>query len=181
MRLWTIQSVARLAHLDRDRVIYGSPEHVSEPEWMVPYSWMVEQMRKRLPDFSGNHPIWAYTHKPDLRTHRHYGDPGEFQVRMEIEVPDGRCLVSDFELWHFVLNGQPIGTRTEWDEWEVLLKSKRFDTPKAFETWERVFDKDFHLSDSDWFGSESVQQVCIDGLKAVEVIHVDVYQTPMKA
>ena len=54
-------------------------------------------------------PIWAWyqwegsRRKPDLRASGYLpkGEPG---VRLELRVADDRVLLSDFDLWHYVLN-----------------------------------------------------------------------------
>ena len=55
-------------------------------------------------------PIWAWYQwegvngrKPDLRS-AGYLPRGERGVRVELEVDEDRVLLSDFDLWHYVLN-----------------------------------------------------------------------------
>ena len=81
-------------------------------DFLGPYLWMAEQMERRLkvPRPSKDAmPIWAWhqwegkRRKPDLRSGGHL-PKGEQGVRLELQVADGRVLLSDFDLWHYVLN-----------------------------------------------------------------------------
>ncbi len=76
------------------------------------YDWMRQQMKERIPGYQGNWPWWAWhtwatkngtpIHKPDLRNYRwcHRGA----NVRMELNVPDEKVLLSCFDGWHAPLN-----------------------------------------------------------------------------
>ena len=76
------------------------------------YQWLSQQMRIRVgsPPTNDALPVWAWyqwqgkkKNKPDLRSGGHL-PKGERGVRLELEVGDHRVLLSDFELWHYVLN-----------------------------------------------------------------------------
>ena len=68
-------------------------------------------MRSRIgpPPLADSQAIWAWyrwrgsTRKPDLRCAGHLSR-GESGVRLEIECPSDLVLLSDFTLWHYVLN-----------------------------------------------------------------------------
>lgn len=78
---------------------------------MPAYRWMTHRMRARIgpPPAADSQAIWAWyrwegaTGKPDLRSGGHLSK-GEKGVRLEIECPADRVLLSDFTLWHYVLN-----------------------------------------------------------------------------
>ena len=82
-------------------------------EFLEPYLWMAEQMEKRLKvprPSQGCMPIWAWEQwegadrrKPDLRAGG-YLPRGVEGVRVECRLDDRRVLLSDFDLWHYVLN-----------------------------------------------------------------------------
>jgi hypothetical protein len=82
-------------------------------EFLGPYAWMARQMERRLktPRPSKDAlPIWAWyqwegvnRRRPDLRAGG-YLSKAERGVRVELEVADDRVLLSDFDLWHYVLN-----------------------------------------------------------------------------
>lgn len=85
---------------------------------------MIEQMKKRLkvqmPD-SAAYPVWAWYQwqsdkkkKPDLRFGG-YLPRGKKGYRIEFEIEDDKVLLSDFDLFHYVLNYWYIPKNEEED------------------------------------------------------------------
>ena len=111
MKLWTIQTPDVPAQLQTTGVWRAREPFVGN-YWLNPYRWMVSRMATRvgtaaLPD---QMPTWVWQRwdgrrrpRPDLRSRAHLpsGTPG---VRLELEISEDRILLSDFELWHYVLN-----------------------------------------------------------------------------
>jgi hypothetical protein len=96
--------------LMRDGIFICDPAKASEPMFFNAYDWLNEHLNNKdsKPD-NVCYPVWAWYRydskekKPDLRR-LGYGARGEKLVCMELEVPDDKVLLSDFDLWHFVLN-----------------------------------------------------------------------------
>jgi Domain of unknown function (DUF3841) len=143
MRVWTIQTAAVLSALSAGKVwrAFNVP---AEPAWAPAYQWMAQAMRQRLgsPDTRAQMPIWVWCQwrgatraRPDLRARGHLpaGTPG---VRIELELDESRVLRSDFELWHYVLNGWylpgSLADEREFDE--------RPDRHRIVPSWQRIFD-----------------------------------------
>ncbi len=112
MVIWSLLNPQAWDRLQRKGRLRASRRHVSRDVLFGPYLWMAEQMERRLkvPRPGKNAmPIWAWYQwegkrcKPDLRSGGHLpkGQPG---VRLELQVADDRVLLSDFDLWHYVLN-----------------------------------------------------------------------------
>ena len=110
MRLWTIQPVVVYEELQRTGV-FRHTEKIPEPFYDCfenAFCWLVKYLKAKddCPD-GIQFPIWAWFRfngqekKPDLR-HSCYGVRGEKMVCLEIEIPDDKVLLSDFDLWHFV-------------------------------------------------------------------------------
>ena len=112
MILWTIQSPEAWIELQEKGVLRARRRHIVEATWFPAYEWMAEKMRARIgepPDLECV-PIWAWYQwesaerkKPDLRTGGHLGK-GERGVRIGFEQAEDGVLLSDFCLWHYVLN-----------------------------------------------------------------------------
>jgi hypothetical protein len=111
MILWTIQSLAAWRELQEKGLLRARTHHVTESSWLPAYRWMKRQMHSRIgpaPE-TDCQTIWAWyqwagtRRKPDLRCQGHL-PPGENAVRLKLEYPDHRVLLSDFSLWHHVLN-----------------------------------------------------------------------------
>jgi hypothetical protein len=99
---------------------------------------MARRLAKRVPPPSASAaPVWAWFQfggaarvRPDLRRRAHL-PPGTPGVRIELSVQENEVLLSDFELWHYVLNGWPIPPRG-------TIRSPR---------WSRIFDLQFRYRD----------------------------------
>ncbi len=79
--------------------------------------------------------------RPDLRLKRFRNPVPE--VRLDIRIPDGHVLLSDYETWHYVLNDWLLGTSICAEEWEkknawfnVLPKARQRAEKRRF--WQRV-------------------------------------------
>jgi hypothetical protein len=169
MRLWTIQPNQVWERLQREKTLLVDPSHPAFQErisddgfWLPAYNWLREQMARRIPGYEGNYPWWAYDYKLDLRGYRYYTHPpNERWVRMELEIPSEKILLSAYGAWHYVLNRwylpyatDPDDYEREGDAWERETKAHGIDTlrntppfPEPWESrmrasWERIFDVD---------------------------------------
>ncbi|MBN2032660.1 MAG: DUF3841 domain-containing protein [Deltaproteobacteria bacterium] len=112
MILWTIQTERAWLELQNRGILRTRRENITEESWLQPYQWMVEQMEINIgpPPRSWCFPLWAWfqwegekRRRPDLRAGGHLGK-GETGIRIEFECFEGSALLSDFDLWHYVLN-----------------------------------------------------------------------------
>jgi len=160
MTLWTIQSLPAWTRLESRGVLVASSSH-GEKEFLPAYRWMRAQMRRRLgpPPSAECFPLWAWSQwensgqrRPDLRSSGHL-PRGETGVLVELAVDEREALLSDFELWHYVLNYWYL-PRSEADEarFDALLASLGVRAPSEVprrdrrfhaevrESWVRIFD-----------------------------------------
>lgn len=173
MRLWTIQTEPAIAVLSRRGRLRGDGRRVDS--FMRPaYRWMAEQLAGRVapPAGHGGYPVWAWKQidgvarsRPDLRTSGFLpsGTPG---VLVELEIPEGDVLLSDFQKWHAVLNrGYLPNTLAEALRFERALAragvadSWPYPEPyasRALASWQRIFDIDAPASDC-WEAPEDRQ------------------------
>lgn len=163
MTLWTIQSEQPWAVLQETGVLQADRRHITEFAWLPAYEWMMRCMVASVgpPPKPDCVPIWAWCQwegkrkKPDLRCGGHLpkGEPG---VRLELEIPDGTALLSDFSLWHYPLNYWYLpATGDDGDAFEEELASHglSFYTQKPVpdaayhemivRSWDRIFDLDW--------------------------------------
>ncbi len=109
MILWTLQSPAAVEALERDGVLVatsGDPE----PSYRSAYHWMAAQMSHRIgPPEKATRPLWTWRAwqgrraRPDLRSTGHF-PRGSRGARIEFTVEPEQVVLSDFSLWHYVLN-----------------------------------------------------------------------------
>ena len=143
MRVWTIQAPEVLEVL-RSGAVWRAVESRVEPAWLPAYRWMAREMRGRLGAPRDHHqaPIWVWCQwrgvsrpRPDLR-HRGHLPKGTSGVLVELELDEERILRSDFDLWHYALNG--------WYLPESLANEREFDAHpdrgRIAPSWRRMFD-----------------------------------------
>ena len=162
MIVWSNLTTDAWDELQRTGHLRASRQHI-DADFMPAYIWMAEQMERRLGPRPSKDamPIWVWwqwwsnRRRPDLRASGHL-PKGTRGVRVECKVQDDRVLLSDFELWHYVLNyGYLPKTEKEGEEFEKELTaaglsltgcSLRNPLPNAEyrqkieQSWERIFD-----------------------------------------
>lgn len=142
MKLWTTQSADAWAELQSKGVLRApfSVTMAADPEWdnfAEPYKWMREQMIARgiLPpqDHQDTYPLWAWrdhvvAFEDWARNKRRSKFWRSQNVFLEVDIPDNQVLLSDFELWHLVLNGS-TATPEEREEWPRLVLDFSWEDP----------------------------------------------------
>lgn len=172
--LWTVQNEQVYQDVLDNGVYRVSPSRIIFPEddssYAVcnhAYRWLSEQMRSRVAETDANirYPIWAwFKHqgkkhgKPDMRESGH-GEKGERVVRLRLEIPKGRVLLSDYDDWHFALNYWYLGNdEADSDAFDDELQRRGIKFPelqalatsddesvadirkRIEDSWERMFD-----------------------------------------
>lgn len=95
---------------------------------------MMAQMKKRLPHYKGEYPIWLWTERPDLRQSG-YLERGEQGVLLKVELHSTDVLVSDFQAWHLVFYNDYMSL-VEEPENEV------YTSEEIRKSWELIFELD---------------------------------------
>lgn len=160
MRLWTIQKEEVVEVLEKDGVYRTDANLIREPHFLSSYDWLSKHLEEKDANPNGvSYPIWAWYRrdgkekKPDLRRSE-YETSGVKCVCIELEVPDKKVLLSDFDLWHYVLNNWWLDDSKNEEEFNELYKW--FDTlpyeereKLKRESWEKIFDIAFEKND--WY------------------------------
>jgi hypothetical protein len=164
--------------LMRDGVFTCDHNKVGEPSFLDRYWWLNKQLDKKDPKpESVEYPVWAWYRfdgkekKPDLR-HSCYSYHGDKMVCIELEIPDEKVLLSDFDLWHFPLNDwwlydcfYPNYGEKEYDkdhEWFKNLSPEEQQVEKE-KSWERIFN--IEPFESDWIARGKYVQAVFWELK----------------
>ena len=194
MKLWTIQPIEFYNELIRNGEIYSSEKYV-DSHFKESYSWMIVQMENKIGKRPNKniYPIWSwYQYKnseykrPDLRTSG-FLPKGTKGVRIEFEKPEPEILLSDFDLWHFVLNYWHIADNKKQElEFDKLLKAsslkftdKEKYTPKLKNilesSWNKIFDMNYDsVYVEDEFKRKKIQATFWT-LKSTEIINVNFF------
>ena len=127
MLLWSIQHLGAYEELLKTGTLRANEEYMICPDvFLKPYEWIAAQMNKRIgpPPKGVRFPIWAFYQwegqrkRLDMRTHRRWGKAGTPIVLLTIDVPDELVLLSNFDMWHCVLNQSlcPIAEEDDIEE-----------------------------------------------------------------
>ena len=155
MRLWTVQPVEVWKNLQEVGCYVcdkSKSESFEDPSFVKAYDWLVAKMEKRIGarPKGVEYPVWAW-HTYDGRHCEldlnidAYVSKGEEAVCLEVEIPDGQVLLSDFNNWHSVLNNTYCDrslTEEEWEketEWFSRLRGEERQKVKL-DSWNRIFD-----------------------------------------
>ena len=161
MILWTMQAEQVWEELQSTGVFGYNRQWIEDEDHIRSYEWLRAQMIRRIgpPPKPDAYPVWAWRQrhsakrpKPDLRRweNRTKGDHG---VRIEFECPEQTVLLSDYVLWHHVLNYFYLPkSKLDADLFDAQLKAHGlFDSSakplpdpelhnKIVNSWERIFD-----------------------------------------
>ena len=129
--------------------------NMEDDSFLAPYQWMTQQMHTRLtpPQYDAHpteYPLWAWHtvdgavgKKPDLRTQMFNGIFDDTAL-LTLCVDSRRVLLSDFQLWHYVLNNVIIydeeteNALLESQNWLELYDNVTDDDKRT--SWEKIFD-----------------------------------------
>ena len=178
MQLWTIQTEGWFEDLMSKKKKFASYSRVWH-DFKPHYKWMAQQMADRIGTNPARCPTFAwyrYDEKkrmPDLRSCGHLprGIPG---IRLELEVEEERVLLSDFSMWHAVLNQTYLAENERNDRVLEELHAAGKLTRKMMEaSWKRIFDLKF----GDWRSwgkrSERAIQACIESVSIEQIRKVE--------
>jgi hypothetical protein len=203
MKLWTIQNIASYERLLQTGTLISNHHErlFCEHSFRHAYDWMSKKMIESNiypPGHDIKYPVWAWYQwegkrkRLDMRKCG-YAKRGDKIVQLTIDVDMGKVLLSDFDLFHYVLNywylpldekdgkkfeTELTGAGFSWSqlsdtqiENEALLLLRE----KMIKSWDRIFD--LSREDDGWLYSKlcnnSIQatlwQIKIDQVKKAEM------------
>lgn len=189
MILWTIQPVKVWSVIRYDGVYRCKPalSSVSDPNTVRAYNWLADSMAARIgaPPRGAIWPVWAWymrngkRAKPDLRAERWRCGPGNEEFTcLEIDVPADRVVLSDFDVWHIILNDSLISTTEEehlqLEAWFYTLPPMRRAAYQQ-QNWARVFD--VTPFENDWMMRGKWIQATFWELRREQVRNVRTFKT----
>lgn len=188
VRVYTRQDIAAVEEAHERGYFTGSHGYRPDDDdlFEYPYEWMRKQMAERIPNFSGDLPVWAWLKRQNERKWTESWIPEERKVlpptpRVIALVPRKRILISCFELWHNHLNNWPVSKTLEEQEafeekWPHNIPvGTNSDYQRDVEAnWSEVFDISGSRSPllREAHGQVSVIQACIDRIYLDEVVSI---------
>ncbi len=143
MELWSIQHKAAYDKLQTEGVLHANEKYLfCQDELRFAYDWMAEQLTQRVGKAPNGvrYPIWAWYQwegkrkRLDMRTHRRWSVKGTPIVLLTLEIPDHLVLLSDYDMWHCVLNNGEASF--------CIDSEKRYTEQEIRESWNDIFKWD---------------------------------------
>ena len=144
MKLWTIQHRAAYDKFMKTGFLRADENHLfCKDDLRFAYDWMAAKMVQRFgnPPNNVRYPVWLWYQwegcrkRPDMRTFvRGWAAKGTPITLITVEIPDHMVLLSDFDMWHIVLNDEYLSLTEEEDEHSILTKEKSNLLPHQEET-----------------------------------------------
>ncbi|MBP3818551.1 MAG: DUF3841 domain-containing protein [Butyrivibrio sp.] len=190
MILWTIQEEAVYNIIEKTGVYHCDYAKSAFDFCEKQYRWLSEQMKKRIgePPKGVDYPVWAWykwedvRKKPDLR-HERWGNgfQGERFACMEIDIPEEKVLLSDFDEWSIVLlNGLISDTEDEDKQLEAIYEA--LPDKKKWEMMSKNWERVFNLSplETEWKLRGSSIQATFWELKKEQIRNVRFFEAASK-
>jgi hypothetical protein len=160
MILWTIQSVEVYKEiLNKGYYTCKKNNPNIDKDYIRAYEYISKYMKNKIYSKSTEnlYPIWAWykcngkNKKPDLKELGYKGRKKEY-VCLEIEKNDADVVLSDFDLWHFVLWNEYYPNEIDEKLWnqEIAQYEKLSAKEKEIEkinSWNNIFDTEYFEND----------------------------------
>lgn len=149
MKFWSIRTLDELDILLSGQPLRTDPDKVDK-DFKRAYQWISKQLANKVTPPPGvEYPIWLWRYwegkhraKPDLRAGGHV-QKGSKAVRIELEIPSDKVLLSDFNSWHAVLNNHHLShTDAEYEyyeQYEAQEKDENLLRKSKETTWLKIF------------------------------------------
>lgn len=136
MKFWSVQSIDILDYIREHGVLQGVSEFSKEMDMDTAYSYMkskyVEYTNYSFKE--GEELVWLWTKKPQIVKDEDGYVYDKDHVLLEIEIDRNLVLLSDYDIWHFVLNDFAIEEYSESEE-EI-----EYSEEEKIKSWEKVFN-----------------------------------------
>lgn len=191
MKVYTLQHIDVLKTLNKTGVYYTNEAYICEETFKEAYNWLNSMGYKYRPKtWHGTRPVWLWLKRPDMRLYRYISTPNapkrEVQVLLTFDIPESELLISEFGLWHSVLNSFPVAVNEKDSrKWDKILKpyggyfsEKVPKTVKAavLKSWEKILkikEDSFKNFSKKWIGEELQFQAITPCLKAEYLVKVE--------
>lgn len=199
IKLWSLISSEAYEELLNKKVLICNDEKLVDQDLIDSYKWLIIEMNNRIinPD-NIKYPLWAWYQahnknkkKPDMRYKEYYNslDPNDI-YRIEFIVDRSKVLLSDFNLWHYILNQMIIcDTILEEDNIENIYpdfyKIHYNDKPKEIrkiisDTWIKIFNLEYSKNHYHNYQADQVIQGCVWNIHLDQVTKIDKFKNRFK-
>lgn len=185
VRLWTICGQGTFQQLKRHGELLADARRV-DADYASAYRWMTVQVNKKV-GASVTTPWWGWHSwgkrhgRPDLRYADHM-PRGTKSVRLELMIDSNEVVLSQFEMWIWVLDGGFVPERQAEDS-RYSVREKRLIYPQGRKptarerrsSWQRIFD--LRCGSVHYWGRHSERwiQACYPVLRISDVVSTKLF------
>lgn len=142
MKFYTIQKLKAWNEAKLKGFLTGDNNYIDKEWFLDSYTWMMNQMSKRLPNYKEEYPVWLWLSTDNISFSELLQDN---YVLLEVKLDENQVLISNFDAWHFVLND------SHFDEEDTSITKE--------ESWEYIFNKEKLAKWNYEFEKEDLQEV----------------------
>lgn len=178
MKVWTIQPKEIIQKVKNGETFYCDPKQAFwKDEFQDAYQWMAEQMKKKIgePPRKGIYPVWVwYSWEGKRKCPLLQEDKIKRNCEiLELDIPENKILLSDFDNWFFVLNhlylSMKESRKEQMKECDSIYCLPEEEKQKQIEkSWEHIFQTE-HFNNGYLVTGEYVQG-CVWCLKPEYIV-----------
>lgn len=150
MKLYTIQNIEILNDIVKKGYYVPSIDKVNTigcgQIFNRAYKWMIQEMENRIIPFEHHtYPIWAWYNRKNINEiiEESIFEDNIGYILIELEIPDNEVCLSDFDMWHTILNNSFCEIAAN-DSLYKKYKDMKYNIPISIElkekSWKRIFD-----------------------------------------
>ena len=173
MILWTIQHRNAYEKMIKTGSLVADENYAMFPsDENEAYCWLSERMKERIgnPPKGVEFPVWAWYQwegkrkRPDMRTHhRIYGKKGTPIVLLTFDIPKEKVVLTDFDMWHCILNNSYLPL-TQKEDKDVFTDKEKI------KSWDNVFKYDI---ETDYWDVPKTIQATMWGIRKEWILKVE--------
>lgn len=125
MKYYSLQNLDAWKDAIKNGYLVGNKKYIMDEEFDAHYQWMMKQMEKRINVDASDYPIWLWLTLNNVNIEEITFNLSCDYVLLEIDLPEDKVLLSNFDAWHIILNNgyfsDNIDNVNQEDDWETLF------------------------------------------------------------
>lgn len=174
--LYTVRNKEEYNQLLKTKILKPDSKIIKQswldcPCFLNSYEWINNECKKRIIDYNQDYPLWAWQKRPNANSFKIEFVNDIFYI-IKFKINKKKCLLSDFEKWHFVLNDLYLPKKLDENYLDCNFnisvfnkKGTKEEIKKQLDSWKNIF----HLE-----GEEN--QACFSSLEMSQILEITEYQ-----
>ena len=129
MKYYSLQNLKTWEDALEKGYLVGNKNYIMDDIFDKQYKWMMKQMSKRIGTSESEYPVWIWLSPSNISIDEIVYNKDNNYVILEIELPEDKVLLSNFDAWHIILNygyfSDDIENVNQEDDWETLFDKEK--------------------------------------------------------